>query len=243
MKPERVTATPLRLLSALIILFTPLGFAAAQVPRPGSRVASPVPRQTTRPATAAPQPGRPTVPAPQAARQAVAATAPMRKASELINRQGPITINNSIYASLSPDNARVIVSLSKQRAYLMAGEEVAIDSPISSGKRAGMTPTGSFSVMEKDKDHRSNIYGDFKDRNGRTVRGGVSVRIDSAPSGTRFVGAPMLWFMRLTGDGVGMHVGILPGYPASHGCIRMPPQTAEMFYNKVKPGTPVRVES
>jgi len=243
MKPERVTATSLRLLSALIILFTPLGFAAAQVPRPGSRVASPVPRQPTRPPAAAPQPGRQTVPPPQAARQAVAATAPMRKASELINRQDPITINNSIYASLSPDNARVIVSLSKQRAYLMAGEEVAIDSPISSGKRAGMTPTGSFSVMEKDKDHRSSIYGDFKDRNGRTVRGGVSVRIDSAPSGTRFVGAPMLWFMRLTGDGVGMHVGILPGYPASHGCIRMPPQTAEMFYNKVKPGTPVRVES
>jgi len=243
MKPERVTAIPLRLLLALIILFTPLGFAAAQVPRPGSRVASPVPRQPTRPAAAAAQPGRPTVPPQQAARQAVAATAPMRKASELINRQGPITINNSIYASLSPDNARIVVSLSKQRAYLMAGEEVAIDSPISSGKRAGMTPTGSFSVMEKDKDHRSSIYGDFKDRNGRTVRGGVSVRIDSAPSGTRFVGAPMLWFMRLTGDGVGMHVGILPGYPASHGCIRMPSQTAEMFYNKVKPGTPVRVES
>ncbi len=97
--------------------------------------------------------------------------------------------------------------------------------------------------MEKDKDHRSSIYGDFKDRGGRTVRGGVSVRIDSAPSGTRFVGAAMLWFMRLTGDGVGMHVGILPGYPASHGCIRMPAQTAEMFYNKVKVGTPVRVES
>jgi lipoprotein-anchoring transpeptidase ErfK/SrfK len=51
----------------------------------------------------------------------------------------------------------------------------------------------------------------------------------------------MKWFMRLTGEGVGMHVGILPGYPASHGCIRMPPQTAEMFYSKVKVGTPVEV--
>ena len=167
----------------------------------------------------------------------------MRKASEMISRQEPVKINQGVYEGLSSGEARVVISLSKQRAYLLAGEQVAIDSPISSGKRAGMTPTGSFSVTQKDKDHRSNIYGDFKDRNGRTVRGGVSVRIDSAPSGTRFVGAPMLWFMRLTDDGVGMHVGILPGYPASHGCIRMPPQAAEMFFHKVKLGTPVRIES
>ena len=166
----------------------------------------------------------------------------MRKAAEMISRQPPIKINQSVYDGLTPDQARVVVSISKQRAYLLRGEEVAIDSPISSGKRAGMTPTGSFSVMEKDKDHRSSVYGDFKDSSGRTVRSGISVRIDSAPSGTHYVGAPMKWFMRLTGDGVGMHVGILPGYPASHGCIRMPPQGAEMFYNRVKIGTPVRVE-
>jgi len=46
----------------------------------------------------------------------------------------------------------------------------------------------------------------------------------------------------LTSDGVGMHVGILPGYPASHGCIRMPSQAAELFYSHVKVGTPVSVE-
>lgn len=165
----------------------------------------------------------------------------MRKASELISRQAPIVINTGVYDSLTPDQSRVVVSLSKQRAYLLLGDQVAIDTPISSGKRAGMTPTGQFNVMEKDKDHRSNVYGDFKDRAGRTVRGGVSVRIDSAPSGTHFVGSPMLWFMRLTAEGVGMHVGILPGYPASHGCIRMPSQTAEMFYNRVKTGTAVEV--
>ena len=71
---------------------------------------------------------------------------------------------------------------------------------------------------------------------------GVSANIDSAPSGTHFVGAEMKWFMRLTGEGVGMHVGILPGYPASHGCIRMPSQAAELFYNHVKIGTPVEVQ-
>ena len=165
----------------------------------------------------------------------------MRKPAELISRQAPININGAVYDSLSPAESRVVVSLTKQRAYLLAGDQIAIDTPISSGKRAGMTPTGRFNVMEKDKDHRSSIYGDFKDRAGRTVRGGISVRIDSAPSGTHFVGAPMLWFMRLTGDGVGMHVGILPGYPASHGCIRMPPHAAEMFFNRVKIGTPVEV--
>jgi lipoprotein-anchoring transpeptidase ErfK/SrfK len=165
----------------------------------------------------------------------------MRKASELINRQAPVTINRSVYESLSPDESRVVVSLSKQRAYLLNGDQVAIDSPISSGKRAGMTPSGSFHVMEKDQDHRSSVYGNVVDRNGRVVRSGISLRIDSAPSGTHYEGAPMLWFMRLTGDGVGMHVGILPGYPASHGCIRMPAQAAEMFYNRVKIGTPVTV--
>jgi len=165
----------------------------------------------------------------------------MRKAAELISRQAPIVINHNVYESLTPDQSRVVVSLSKQRAYLLSGDQVAIDTPISSGKRAGMTPTGQFTVMEKDKDHRSNVYGDFKDRAGRTVRAGISVRIDSAPSGTHFVGAPMLWFMRLTGEGVGMHVGILPGYPASHGCIRMPAQTAEMFYSRVKTSTSVEV--
>ncbi len=165
----------------------------------------------------------------------------MKKASELISRQPPININKSIYDGLTPDQAHVVVNLTKQRAYLLHGDQIAIDSPISSGKRAGMTPTGKFSVLEKDKDHRSSVYGDFKDRGGRTVRSGVSLKIDSAPSGTHYVGAPMLWFMRLTGDGVGMHVGILPGYPASHGCIRMPGQGAELFYAKVKVGTPVEV--
>ena len=165
----------------------------------------------------------------------------MRKASELIYKQAPISINKSVYDSLTRDQSRIVVSLPKQRAYLLAGDQIAIDTPISSGKRAGMTPTGQFSVLEKDKDHRSSVYGDFKDRAGRTVRSGISARIDSAPSGTHFVGAPMIFFMRLTGDGVGMHIGILPGYPASHGCIRMPAQSAEMFFNRVKIGTPVEV--
>jgi lipoprotein-anchoring transpeptidase ErfK/SrfK len=167
---------------------------------------------------------------------------PMRKASDLIKTQAPMSTNASVLQSVTPDNAHVIVSISKQRAYLMTGDQIAIDSPISSGKRGHTSPTGSFTILEKDKDHHSSLYGDYKDSQGRTVRGGVSARIDSAPSGTHFVGASMKWFMRLTGEGVGMHVGILPGYPASHGCIRMPEPAAELFYSHVKVGTPAVVE-
>ncbi len=165
----------------------------------------------------------------------------MKRASDLIRRQEPINVSPRLLEQVTPDNSRIRVSLSKQRAYLLLGDEVVIDSPISSGKRARPTPPGSYKVLEKDKDHRSNIYGDFVDASGRVVRRGVSSRIDSAPSGTRFVGSPMTWFMRLTGDGVGMHIGFLPGYAASHGCIRMPSVAAEMFYNHVKVGTPVVV--
>ena len=170
-----------------------------------------------------------------------AAPKPMRKASELISRQEPVKINTSLLKQISPDSVRIVISLPKQRAYLLLGEEIAIDSPISSGKRGHSSPSGQFSVLEKDPDHRSNIYGDFVDNSGRIVRAGISSKIDSAPSGTHYVGAPMKWFMRLTEGGVGMHVGILPGYPASHGCIRMPPDGAKLFYGNVKIGTPVAV--
>ena len=165
----------------------------------------------------------------------------MRSASSYISRQEPLKVNQSVLKQATPDNVHVRVSIPKQRAYLMVGDEVAADSPISSGKAGHSTPQGHFSVMEKDPDHRSSIYGDFVDRSGRVVRAGISAKIDSAPSGTHYVGASMRWFMRLTGEGVGMHVGILPGYPASHGCIRMSPDGAKLFYDTVKVGTPVTV--
>jgi lipoprotein-anchoring transpeptidase ErfK/SrfK len=166
---------------------------------------------------------------------------PMRKASAYISRQAPLKVNQSLLKQATPDNVHVVVSLPKQRAYLKIGDQVVADSPISSGKAGHSTPSGHFSVMEKDPDHRSSIYGNFVDSSGRVVRAGISAKIDSAPSGTHYVGAPMTWFMRLTSEGVGMHVGILPGYAASHGCIRMPSDGAKLFYDNVKVGTPVDV--
>src|SRR5216110_33961 len=154
---------------------------------------------------------------------------PMRKASTFIQRQEP------------PDNTRIVVSIPKQRAYLMIGDQIIADGPVSSGRRGHETPRGHFNVMEKDPNHHSSLYGDFVDGSGRVVRAGVSAHIDSAPSGTHFAGAAMKWFLRLTGEGVGMHIGILPGYPASHGCIRESVDGARLFYDHARVGTSVDV--
>jgi lipoprotein-anchoring transpeptidase ErfK/SrfK len=166
----------------------------------------------------------------------------MTKPSKLISRQAPPVINKELENVINPSNSNVLISISKQRAYLRTGNQVYIDTPVSTGKRSGSTPTGNFAVQEKDPDHRSSLYGDFVDRKGRVVRAGISTRVDSAPAGTRYRGAPMKWFCRITG-GVGMHVGILPGYPASHGCVRLPENIAPIIYRNVKIGTPVRIES
>jgi lipoprotein-anchoring transpeptidase ErfK/SrfK len=212
-----------RILPVFVLLIT-VSCVSAQLGLP-----SPV---RGRPRGGASPPPRTFAPAPQQ---------PQRKATDLIHRQEPIRYNQKLLNEVKPDQVRIVISLSKQRAYLLRGEDVVIDSPISSGKRGHTSPSGSFSIQEKDPNHHSTIYGDFVDSSGRVVRAGVSAKIDSAPSGTHFEGAAMTWFMRLTSEGVGMHVGFLPGYPASHGCIRMPGEAAKMFYDRVKVGTPVTV--
>ena len=160
----------------------------------------------------------------------------MKKPDALIHKQEPLKINQGLLKQATPENTHIVVSIPKQRAYLMVGEQIVIDGPISSGKRGHESPQGHLHVLEKDPNHHSSIYGDFVDGSGRTVRAGVSARIDSAPSGTHFSGAAMKWFLRLTEDGVGMHIGILPGYPASHGCIRESVDGAKLFYDHAKVG-------
>src|SRR5690242_7181550 len=165
----------------------------------------------------------------------------MKKPNEMLQKQAPLKVNQQLLAQATPDNTHIVVSIPKQRAYLMIGEQIVADGPISSGKRGHETPRGHFNVMEKDPNHHSSLYGGFVDGRGRIVRAGVCAHIDSAPSGTHFAGAPMKWFLRLTGEGVGMHIGILPGYPASHGCVRESPEGAKLFYDHAKVGTPVDV--
>ena len=165
----------------------------------------------------------------------------MKPASALIASQEKAKVVPSLLEKTDHEPVSIVVSLSRQRAYLMVGGKVAIDTPISSGRRNGWTPKGEFVILEKDPNHFSSLYGDFIDGAGRIVRSGVSSRIDAAPSGTRFRGSPMKYFLRLTPQGVGMHAGILPGYPASHGCIRLPRDMAELIYGKVGVKTPVTV--
>src|SRR5437879_356020 len=165
----------------------------------------------------------------------------MKKPGELIQKQAPMKVNQDLLKQATPDNTHIVVSVPKQRAYLMIREEIVADAPVSSGKRGHETPRGHFTVMEKDPNHHSSLYGDFVDGSGRVVRAGVSAHIDSAPSGTHFAGAAMKWFLRLTGEGVGMHIGILPGYPASHGCIRESVDGANFVYDHAKVETLVDV--
>lgn len=169
--------------------------------------------------------------------------APQRPVAQAIPQQeGPKVSQPLLALPTPPSNVHVTISLSRQRVYLLYGNDVVIDSPISSGKPGHSTPPGTYPILVKEPAHFSNIYGNFVDKEHRVVRSGVSERIDTAPSGTHFEGAPMRWFMRLTNGGVGMHIGILPGYAASHGCVRLPSAIAPLIYDRVKVGTVVRVE-
>jgi hypothetical protein len=133
------------------------------------------------------------------------------------------------------------IRLGEQRAYFYKGTQLVGVSQLSTGREGTGTPSGSYKIMEKDPDHISNLYGDYVDAAGNVIVANVGVNKDPKPPGTRFKGAPMPYFMRLTSGGVGLHAGYLPGYPASHGCIRMPEFMAESFFRSVSIGTPVTV--
>ncbi len=162
--------------------------------------------------------------------------------SQLLGKQQPAVFNREVYDRMNAENISILVSLSRQRLYATIGEDVAIDSPTSSGKAARRTPPAALLVLEKDPKPSFECLRQFR-RFKRPSSERWSKRVDRCgkPSGTHFAGAPMKWFMRLTWEGVGMHVGILPGYAASHGCIRLPADVAEALYTKVKVGTPVKV--
>ena len=135
----------------------------------------------------------------------------------------------------------VVIDLSDQKAYFFKGGTLAGVSALSTGDEGHATTTGRFKITEKDKWHRSNLYGDFVDGAGNVVVRDVTAGKDVPPPGTRFLGSKMTHFMRFNG-GAGMHEGYLPGYAASHGCVRMPAKMAEIFYNNVSIGTPVTVQ-
>lgn len=134
---------------------------------------------------------------------------------------------------------RVEIDLEEQRAYLLEGRRILLVSPISSGRAGHFTEAGSYKVIEKEQNHFSSIYGKIVDGTGNTVVADADKDM-RVPRGGKFIPAPMRYFMRFHGAD-GMHAGYLPGYPASHGCVRMPDQYAIAFFHAVEVGTPVRV--
>jgi hypothetical protein len=131
------------------------------------------------------------------------------------------------------------ISLSEQKAYFYKNGLLVGISQLSTGREGLKTPAGHYSIIRKDKGHVSSKYGDFVDGNGQVVKPNVAVS-DPKPAGSHFKGAPMPYYMEVH-PGFGMHAGYLPGYPASHGCIRMPEFMAENFFKSVSTGTPVTI--
>jgi lipoprotein-anchoring transpeptidase ErfK/SrfK len=105
----------------------------------------------------------------------------------------------------------ISISIEEQRLKVYDSNGLYAETPISTGMRGHSTPMGVFSVIGKEKFHRSNIYS----------------------------GAPMPYMQRITWSGVAMHAGVLPGYPASHGCIRMPMNFAIRMYGWTRMGARV----
>ncbi|MCJ9754275.1 L,D-transpeptidase family protein, partial [Neorhizobium sp. BETTINA12A] len=107
---------------------------------------------------------------------------------------------------------QIIVSKDKQSLVVYDGETVVATSKVSTGKEGHSTPSGIFSILEKQKYHESNLYSN----------------------------APMPWMQRLTWSGVALHESnSVPNYPASHGCVRMPGAFARSLYQITERGAHV----
>jgi len=113
----------------------------------------------------------------------------------------------------SSEPVSIVVSIADQKAYVYRGETLVAASTVSTGMDGKDTPLGIFPILQKSENHKSNLY-------------------DSAP---------MPFMQRLTWDGVAIHAGVNPGFPASHGCIRVPTAFAKKLFAVTTKGTPVLV--
>jgi len=109
----------------------------------------------------------------------------------------------------------MVVSIDEQRAYVYRNGVLTGVTTVSTGKKGHETPTGVFTILQKNKDHFSNLYNN----------------------------APMPYMQRLTWGGIALHAGGLPGYPASHGCIRLPSEFARQLFEVTSTGMTVVVAS
>ncbi len=149
--------------------------------------------------------------------------------------------NSALMAQATPENVALEISISEQRGLLLVNGAIAMDFPVATGKSTHPTPSGSYNIRAKEKDYHSNLYGKITDVTGAVVVADADTRTDKVPEGGKFEGATMPYWMRLTDSGVGLHVGYVPGRPASHGCIRLKNDTAQTLFKLTKIGTPVVV--
>jgi hypothetical protein len=147
--------------------------------------------------------------------------------------------NEELLSQATTDNVSMEISLSEQRGILLVRTAIAMDFPVATGRRSHPTPAGNFTIRGKEKNYSSNLYGKIYDAQNALVVADADVRTDRVPEGGRFQGAIMPYWMRLTDTGVGLHVGYVPGRPASHGCIRLKRDAATKIFDVVKIGTPV----
>jgi hypothetical protein len=137
----------------------------------------------------------------------------------------------------------VTIDIDQQKAFLYRdGVEVGWTT-VATGIYSHPTPTGQFKVLEKTVVKRSNLWGKIYNGNGKISVSDAKAGRDSVPEGGRFEGASMPYWMRLTGDGIGMHQGPIPrpGKRASHGCIRVHSGFVKTLFAFVDIGTPVAV--
>jgi hypothetical protein len=115
--------------------------------------------------------------------------------------------------SISPAPVSIVVSIADQRAYVFRGEELVAASSVSTGRDGNETPVGTYTILQKKQAHRSNLYNN----------------------------ASMPFMQRLTWDGIAIHAGRNPGFPDSHGCVRVPAAFAKKLFAATQLGTTVTV--
>lgn len=160
-------------------------------------------------------------------------------------------VDEDLLSDLNPANARIEIDLGEQRARVFRsggkkgknkGDALVIETQISTGKQGHNTPNGSFKILEKSTAKKSNLYGKWIDsESGAVLKADGDSREPPGSPNAKFVGTPMPYWLRVTPGGVGMHIGFVPDYPASHGCIRVPKAVQPLIYEKVGVGTPVTI--
>jgi hypothetical protein len=135
----------------------------------------------------------------------------------------------------NPSNVRVKVSISKQRTYVMEGNEVLLAMPVSVGTASSPTPSGSFRIFNKEAKRRANTHGYAY--SGNQVK---QTYLSKRPPGWSFKGTPMPYWCEFK-PAYGFHTGWVKHHPCTHGCIRMHENLAPKFFRLVSVGTPVSI--